>query len=61
MRQLAIQIGTGEILLFAAVLLLFFGARRLPELARAIGRSGKELREGFQDEDEHETDADGTT
>ncbi len=50
------QIGTGEILLIAAVLVLFFGAARLPDLARSIGRSAKELRRGFHDEDDDDGD-----
>ncbi|MCJ7726509.1 MAG: twin-arginine translocase TatA/TatE family subunit [Acidimicrobiia bacterium] len=46
------QIGTGEILLIAGVLVLFFGAARLPDLARSIGRSAKELRSAMHDDDE---------
>ena len=52
--MLGIQLGTGEILLIVAVIVLLFGAKRLPELARAIGRSGRELRKGL-DEDNEET------
>lgn len=48
------QIGLAEILIILAVLLLLFGARKLPELARSMGRSTKEfkagLREGANDE-----------
>jgi len=52
--MLGIQLGTGEVLLIVAVVILLFGARRLPELARAIGRSGRELRKGLGDEDADE-------
>jgi len=49
------QLGLGEILIILAVLLLMFGARKLPELARSMGRSTKEfkagLREGATDPD----------
>jgi sec-independent protein translocase protein TatA len=49
------NIGFWEIVLILAVLLLLFGARKLPQLARSIGRSTKEfksgLREGAVDED----------
>ncbi len=41
------QIGTGEIILIVVVLVLFFGSRRLPELARSIGKSARELRKGL--------------
>ena len=48
------QIGTGEIILIVAVLLLFFGSRKLPDLARAIGKSARELRKGLSGDDEDE-------
>ena len=54
------QIGAGEIILIVAVLLLFFGARKLPDLARSIGRSARELRKGLSGEDE-ETDTEETS
>ena len=50
------QIGTGEIVLIVAVLVLFFGSRKLPDLARSIGKSARELRKGLSGEDEDETD-----
>ena len=46
------QIGTGEIILIFAVLILFFGARKLPDLARSIGKSARELRKGLAGEDD---------
>lgn len=33
------QIGSSELLLILAVLVLFFGAKKLPELARGSGRA----------------------
>ncbi len=57
------QLGGLELLILLAVILLFFGAKRLPQLGRSLGRGIRELREGFagagNDEDEaqeHETD-----
>jgi sec-independent protein translocase protein TatA len=50
------RIGAGEILLVLAVLVLLFGARKLPELARSLGKSARELRKGMQeDAEESET------
>ena len=40
-------LGTPEILLILFVLLLFFGKDKLPDLARSIGRSVQELKNGF--------------
>lgn len=48
------QIGAPEILIFLFILLLLFGASRLPKLARSMGQAGKEfkagLKEGYQAE-----------
>ena len=43
------NIGFPEILLILAVLLLLFGARKLPELARSLGRSTKEFKQGMRE------------
>jgi sec-independent protein translocase protein TatA len=43
-----------ELIIILVILLLFFGARKLPDLARSIGESAKELREGFQEKPEEE-------
>lgn len=47
--------GLGELILVLAVLLLLFGAKRLPELARALGRSLSEFKRG-KEEGEKETE-----
>jgi TatA/E family protein of Tat protein translocase len=44
------MIGTGEVLLILVIVLILFGPKKLPELARAVGRSVKEYREGLADE-----------
>ena len=41
--------GWGELLLVFAVVLVLFGPRRLPELARMIGKALEELRRASQD------------
>jgi sec-independent protein translocase protein TatA len=43
------NIGFWEIVLILAVLLLLFGARKLPQLARSIGRSTKEFKSGLRE------------
>lgn len=49
------RIGSGEILLVLAVLLLLFGAKKLPDLARSLGKSARELKKGLRgDEDDGE-------
>jgi sec-independent protein translocase protein TatA len=42
-------LGAPELLLILFVLLLFFGKDKLPDLARSIGRSVKELKAGFSE------------
>lgn len=48
------NLGTTEIILIVAVLFLLFGASRLPELARAIGKSRRAFREGMREAEEEE-------
>lgn len=58
------NIGGGEILIILVVVLLLFGATRLPKLARSIGESAKELKAGLSGddaEDDDETKAEAST
>ncbi|HEX3000511.1 MAG TPA: twin-arginine translocase TatA/TatE family subunit [Armatimonadota bacterium] len=48
------HIGTQELLIVVAIVLLLFGPKRLPELARGIGKSITEFRKGTREEDEKE-------
>ncbi|MGZ5383324.1 MAG: Sec-independent protein translocase subunit TatA/TatB [Acidimicrobiia bacterium] len=43
-----------ELIIIAVILLLFFGARRLPNIARSLGESAKEFRKSFQNIREEE-------
>jgi TatA/E family protein of Tat protein translocase len=42
-------IGAPELLVLLVILLLIFGANRLPKLARSIGQAGKEFKEGVKE------------
>lgn len=60
------NLGGWEVILILGVVLLLFGASRLPKLARSIGESAKELREGMSegasdDEDEDPSRAEAAT
>ena len=50
-------LGPAEIGLVVVVILLLFGARRLPDLARSIGASARELRRGLTEEPGNDDDA----
>jgi sec-independent protein translocase protein TatA len=39
-------LGTPELIIILAIVVLLFGAKKLPELARSVGTSVKELKEG---------------
>ncbi|MFH1772232.1 MAG: twin-arginine translocase TatA/TatE family subunit [Candidatus Omnitrophota bacterium] len=43
------RVGIGELLVIFLIILLLFGASRLPEIARAMGRSIKEFRKGAKE------------
>jgi sec-independent protein translocase protein TatA len=44
-------LGMPELLVISGLVVLLFGARRLPGLARSVGTSIKELRHGIKEED----------
>ena len=41
-------LGTPELIIILVILVLLFGASKLPQLSRSIGTSMKELRKGMQ-------------
>ena len=43
------DIGLPELLIILAIVLLLFGAKKLPEMARSLGRSSKEFKKGMQE------------
>lgn len=48
-------LGPTELIVILLIILLLFGAKKLPELARSLGSSAKELRSAMKDEPESET------
>lgn len=40
------------LLILLAIIMLFFGAKKLPELARGVGDSVRELKKGFNGDDD---------
>ncbi len=52
------SIGMGEIAVIAGVVAILFGAKRIPEVARNLGRSLSEFKRGLKDKD-RDGDEDG--
>ncbi|MCP2243950.1 Sec-independent protein translocase subunit TatA, partial [Lentzea aerocolonigenes] len=54
------NLGATELLIIGAVILLLFGSKKLPEMARSLGRSAKILKaesSGLRHDEAPETDA----
>jgi sec-independent protein translocase protein TatA len=47
-------LGTKEIVIIAVIVVLLFGAKKIPELARGIGQAVRHIRNGFKDEGDEE-------
>ncbi len=43
------NLGTGELVLIALVVLLLFGGRKIPELMRGLGKGVRSFKEGLND------------
>jgi sec-independent protein translocase protein TatA len=50
------SLGPWEIILIVLALVILFGAKRLPELARGLGRSSVEFRKGLKGGEEDEAE-----
>lgn len=46
------MIGTKELLIVAGIIVLLFGAKKIPELAKAIGQSVGHLKKGYKEGEE---------
>ena len=43
------NLGTGEIILILLIVLIFFGAKKIPELAQGLGKGLREFRKAARD------------
>ncbi|MBO5194724.1 MAG: twin-arginine translocase TatA/TatE family subunit [Bacteroidales bacterium] len=43
------NIGTGEIVIIALVVLLLFGGKKIPELMKGLGKGVKSFKDGMKD------------
>lgn len=55
--MVAASVGPTEILIVLGIVVLLFGAKKLPELARSVGRSSSEFRKGVQEGGADDEDA----
>ena len=46
------NLGTGEIILIVAIILLLFGGRKIPELMRGLGKGVKSFKQGMNEVEE---------
>ena len=52
------NLGTGEIIIIALVVLLLFGGKKIPELMRGLGKGVKSFKDGMKDIEKEITDVD---
>ena len=62
MRNLLfMNIGIGEIVIIALVILLLFGGKKIPELMKGLGKGVKSFKDGLNEKDENKTTSDSKT
>ena len=52
------NLGTGEILIIALIVLLLFGGKKIPELMRGLGTGVKSFKDGMSDVEKEVKDID---
>jgi sec-independent protein translocase protein TatA len=52
------NLGTGEIVLILLIILIFFGSKKIPELAQGLGKGIKEFRKAAREMHEDEAHPD---
>lgn len=55
-----LDLTTPDLLIILAIVLLLFGAKKLPDLARSLGSSARELRKGLSSDGEKDQKANET-
>ncbi len=50
------NVGMGELLIILVIVLVLFGANRVPDVARSLGRSIKAFKDGLKEGMEDESD-----
>jgi len=50
------NLGTGEIIVIALVVLLLFGGKKIPELMRGLGKGVKSFKDGLNEVEKQITD-----
>lgn len=62
MRNLLfMNIGIGEIVIIALVILLLFGGKKIPELMKGLGKGVKSFKDGLNEKDENKNTSDNET
>lgn len=56
-----LDLSTPSLLIILAVVVLLFGAKKLPELSKSIGTSARELRKGLNSDEKDEKKAGNET
>lgn len=58
--SVGVSVGVPELLILLAIVMLLFGSARLPKLARSLGKSAKEFKQGLGEGDRSD-DSGGTS
>ena len=56
-----LDLSTPDLLIILAIVLVLFGAKKLPELSRSLGTSARELRKGLNGDDEKSDQSNSTS
>ena len=54
-------LGSSEIIILAVIFVLFFGTKKIPELAKGISEAFRYIRDGFSDEGKSDNNKDKTS
>lgn len=56
MMNLLLMIGTSELLLIAALVLLLFGGKKLPEMMKGLGQGVRSFKDGMKENSDSDSD-----